>query len=337
MEYFHLSASDQRDIISTASASTGRAEYVIEKDIWLCLVLRELFSMPDAKPMAFKGGTSLSKVYQAINRFSEDVDVTIDYRSLGCDESIDNLLATTNRVRDSLTANLREAVQLYVTGSVQPYLETRFATLGLNAGCSISVDETGEQMAVGFPSLYADTSAYLRQHVLVEFGGRNIIDPSAVFDIQPDIVGLFPSVSFPKGSITVLKAERTFWEKVTLIHAACHKGIQADRNRISRHWYDLAMLSTCAPGVRAKQDLALLADVVRLKQLFYRQGRAEYDKCLSGELVLLPSGDSLANLQSDYAQMIAAGMMDGEIVPMTHILDKLGTLQDDINAATAHR
>jgi len=333
MDYFRLKANDQRDIIGTASSITGRAENVIEKDIWLCLVLRELFAMPNAKPMAFKGGTSLSKVYSVINRFSEDVDVTIDYRSFSPDAQLDHLALTSNRIKDQLTETLRSEVKDYVHGVVAPYLETQLSTLGMTQPCTLIVDECGEKIEVGYPSLYAHADGYLRQHVLVEFGGRNIIDPNETCSIEPDLAAQFSAVIFPKASVVVLKAERTFWEKATLIHAACKKGIKADRNRDSRHWYDLAMLATHEIGARAKQDRMLAADVVNLKKVFYRQGTAEYDACLRGGLTLIPDGDNLARLRADYEQMIKSGMMDGNIMPMDLILEVLASLEAEINAA----
>lgn len=80
--YFDLPAEDQAELLQSLAPPMGRRAEILEKDIWLCQVLDILFSLPCRKPMAFKGGTSLSKVYRAIDRFSEDIDVTVDYRSL---------------------------------------------------------------------------------------------------------------------------------------------------------------------------------------------------------------------------------------------------------------
>lgn len=81
-EFLRLPIAEQRDILSSMSVQMGRSSQVLHKDVWVCWVLRELFASDTGVYMAFKGGTSLSKVFQAIHRFSEDVDVTLDYRDL---------------------------------------------------------------------------------------------------------------------------------------------------------------------------------------------------------------------------------------------------------------
>jgi hypothetical protein len=110
-------------------------------------------------------------------------------------------------------------------------------------GMPASVSDDGESIHVHYPTVFACAKGYLRDHVLVEFGGRNIIDPNAVHSIQQDITELFKSITFPKAEkVLVLSPTRTLCEKVTLIHAQCNKPIPEGKHPISRHWYDLAML-----------------------------------------------------------------------------------------------
>lgn len=335
--YFELSATQQGEILESAFTETGRAPSVIEKDIWLSLVLQHLFAMPDRKAMAFKGGTSLSKVYSVIRRFSEDVDVTIDYRQLGCELPIEQLAQLSGNKRRAISDALKGAVAIYTAGTVLPYLKTQLAQLGCGAECEVSISDDGEALHVYYPSR-APGTGYLRDHILVEFGGRNIIEPNAVHSIQPDITDLFPGVAFPRAEqVVVLSPMRTFWEKVTLIHAQCNRDIPEGKDRVSRHWYDLAMLMQHAAGQEAMNDLDLLADVVGLKSVFFNSATAHYNKCLSGELNLLPSSDNQKLLEKDYIEMEVAGMLDGEPYPLSQILSDLSGLQDHVNQLARSR
>jgi len=330
--YFDIPVTEQGELLGVAATETGRSPSVIEKDIWLSLVLQHLFATPNRKAMAFKGGTSLSKVYSVIKRFSEDVDVTIDYRQLGCELPLSELSKLSGRQRTQIGDALKVEVSRYTHEVVQPHLKSELAKLACGAECEVSISENGEELHVYYPSRVADRGGYMRDYVLVEFGGRNIIDPNAVHTIQPDVAELFQGVAFPRAEgVVVLAPERTFWEKVTLIHAQCNKQITEGRERISRHWYDLAMLAQHGIGKRAMNDLELLANVIDLKNVFYRSATTHYERCLAGELNLLPDGDNRVLLEKDYLNMQEAGMLNGHVYPMTQILDELSALQKQIN------
>lgn len=327
--YFDLSAEEQSELLGFAATQTGRASSVIEKDIWLSVVLKQLFETPDRKAMAFKGGTSLSKVYSVIQRFSEDVDVTVDYRQLGCDIPLAELVKLSGRQRTKIGESLKAEVSRYTHEVVQPYLHSRLAC---GTECDVTISENGEELHVYYPSRISDRDGYMRDYVLVEFGGRNIIDPNAMHTIQPDIAELVPNVTFPPAEgVVVLAPERTFWEKVTLIHAQCNRDIAEGRDRVSRHWYDLAMLAQHEVGKRAMQDIELLSNVIDLKNVFYRSASTHYERCLGGSLNLLPDKANRVVLERDYRSMQEAGMLNGHAYSMEQILDELLVLQNQIN------
>lgn len=336
--YFELTASAQREILDEAYIETGRSPSVIEKDIWLTLVLQLLFAMPGRKAMAFKGGTSLSKVHGVIKRFSEDVDITVDFRGLGCEHSVSDLLQFSGGKRRRIGDALIAEVGRYTREAVLPYLKAQLQNYGSASECQLSVSEDGESIHVHYPTISADAMGYLRDHVLVEFGGRNIIDPNAVHSIQPDIAELFASIDFPKAEqVVVLSPARTFWEKVTLIHAQCNKPIDEGKDRISRHWYDLAMLLQHDVGASAKNDVELLKDVIGLKSVFYNSATAQYDRCLSGELNLIPDRDNFSRLENDYNAMEASGMLNGHVYPLGQIMEDLTSLQEHVNQLVLHK
>ncbi len=336
--YFELPQAGQREILDEAFSETGNSPSVIEKDVWLTLILQLLFDMPGRKAMAFKGGTSLSKVHGVIKRFSEDLDITLDYRGLGCEHSIPELLQLSGGKRRKVSDALIAEVGRYTREVVVPYLEGELSKYGCAAECKLAVSDDGESIHVYYPAMAADAKGYLRDHVLVEFGGRNIIDPNAVHTIQPDIAGMFEGVAFPKADgVVVLSPARTFWEKVTLIHAQCNKPIAEGKDRISRHWYDLSRLLNHEVGNAAKNDLELLDDVIALKSVFYNSGTAHYGKCVSGELNLIPDGENFDRLESDYYAMERSGMLNGHFYPLGGIMNDLAALQEHVNQLALNR
>lgn len=330
--YFEIPQAGQREILDEAFNETGRSPSVIEKDIWLTLVLQLLFSMPGRKDMAFKGGTSLSKVHGVIKRFSEDVDITVDFRGLGCEQSISELLQLSGGKRRKISNALIAEVGRYAREAVLPYLNDQLQNYGCATECQLSVSDDGESIHINYPAIAAEAKGYLRDHVLVEFGGRNIIEPNAVHSIQPDIAEQFEGIAFPKAEqVVVLSPARTFWEKVTLIHAQCNKPIPEGKDRISRHWYDLAMLLQHDVGATAKNDLELLNDVIALKSVFYNSGTAHYERCVTGELNLIPDKDNLARLKADYNAMESSGMLNGHLYPLGSIMADLAAFQEQVN------
>ena len=80
--WFDLSRADRVDALEVAAARSGLPAHLLEKDIWVVWTLAAIYNAPSATPLTFKGGTSLSKVYQVIDRFSEDIDLTYDIREL---------------------------------------------------------------------------------------------------------------------------------------------------------------------------------------------------------------------------------------------------------------
>ena len=237
--FLSLDARERADILRTVAANTGRSAVILEKDIWVCWVLQALFSMPDAHPMAFKGGTSLSKVYGIINRFSEDVDITLDYRAFN--DGFDPFAEGASRNQTRLfSERLKTRVASYIRDVVRPTLDAAAERLAADGRHDIHVGDDGETIRFAYPSAVEEFGGYVRSEVLLEFGGRNVIDPNERHTIIPDLAALIPNLAYPAATVTVLSPARTFWEKATLIHVECRRRRLADRpERLSRHWFDL--------------------------------------------------------------------------------------------------
>jgi len=327
-DFLQLNMQQRGEIIAAGSVKLGKAPVILEKDVWVCWALRTLFSMPDRNEMAFKGGTSLSKVYGAIQRFSEDLDVTLDFRSWG--ESLEDLEKLSNSKRKQRFEAYKFEVQKYVHEAIKPYFEKELhACVGKNG--IIEVSEDGEQLFVHYPSALEGSEGYIADRIFIEFGGRNITDPKTAERVIPYLAEAVEGLALPVAEVDVLSPQRTYWEKATLIHVACHKEWKSDPERLSRHWYDLMKLSENEIGECALNDMPLLLDVLRYKKMFFNAGYANYGKCIDGAFVLVPQEPLLSAVRKDYKKMVAAHMFEKAPPSFERIIEVLTTVERRIN------
>jgi len=331
--FLHLDAQEQSQIYRALAPQLARSPVVLEKDVWVCWVLQTLFTMPGRLPMAFKGGTSLSKVFGVIARFSEDVDITLDYRGLV--SSFDPFAEGVSKTRlKKFSEDLKSFVRDHAYDVVAPHIQkTLVAEFDSNAAAfRLELSENGEQMRLHYPSVLETSGDYVGNSVLIEFGGRNITEPNAEHNVEPDIAPHVTGLVFPRSTVSVLSPARTFWEKATLMHVECQRNeFRASAERLSRHWYDLTMLADRDHGLAAIEDRALLEDVVKHKKVFYNASYANYDACLTGQLRLIPQDTVLAALRDDFQRMIGAGMFIGEPPTFDAIVKRLRSLEAAIN------
>lgn len=328
-EFLRLTLGEQADILAAISARTGRSAQVLQKDVWVCWVLRELFSMEADVRMAFKGGTSLSKVFGLIHRFSEDVDVTLDYRDLMPDANPFEAKVSKSQIK-RLGDRLKERVQEFVRDSILPTLSDSFSDLTGEEG-QIEMSEDGEKVWLRYRSALDRASGYIQDTVLLEFGGRNVTEPNGPHTIKPFLADEAPDLEYPVAKVMVLAPERTFWEKATLVHVECNRQREGRGDRLSRHWYDLVMLGESKIGPEAISNRALLEDVVAHKQVFFNASYAHYEDCLSRGFRLIPDPSRLSELERDYNEMIEAGMFDADPPTFIEIVDILRKYEDRIN------
>ena len=330
-EFLRLPTGEQRDILTAMSAALGRSSQVLHKDIWVCWALRELFSLDTGVRMAFKGGTSLSKVFQVIHRFSEDVDITLDYRDLCTGAKIDPLAeGTSTSAMKRFGKDLQARVQELIKEVIHPAMAASFTEVTAGAG-RVELSDCGEKLWLHYPSASDSSEVYAGDWILVEFGGRNVTEPNGPHEIVPSIAERIPSLDFPVGKVIVLSPERTFWEKATMIHVECHRQRGSNPDRISRHWYDLVMLNRGEIGEKALADWELLEDVVRYKTVFFNASYAHYDACLTKGFRLVPENTLLGALRRDYESMQSAGMFDVPPPAFEELLEELQALENRIN------
>lgn len=330
--YFSLSEKDQSELLDTAAVHSGRPAHILEKDVWVVWALSVLFASPLASLLTFKGGTSLSKAYGAINRFSEDIDLTYDIRSLLADMiSDDEGIPPTPSQASKWTKAVRERLPQWLSDVVVPVLRN-----GLPEGLAEEAIQVVEpdSIVVNYAPLREGTG-YLSSKIRLEFGARSTGEPFEILSVSCDLASVIQEIQFPKAEPRVLKMERTFWEKATAIHVFC-KQEKMRGDRFSRHWYDLVQLSKLPRMQRSLFDRDWLSQVVRHKSMFFVEknasgDRIDYNDCLNGLLQFIPSGAALETLRNDYASMIQDGILLDSEIKFDVVLTQCLALEDKIN------
>lgn len=327
--FINLHKKEQAEIFDALSRKIGRSALQLEKDVWVCWALQNLFSMPNRLSMAFKGGTSLSKVYQAIHRFSEDIDITINYQAFSNDDPFNGAMSKTK------LKNTSEIIKAKVTNHLKeivlPYFEN-IAKFQFNNNIKTELANDGETILIHYPSSLEYTSQYIENTIRLEFGGRNTTIPNNSYKITPDIAEHLNALRFPVAEVIVLSPQKTFWEKITLIHYECNRStMRPDANRISRHWYDIIMLAEHEIGKQAITDINQLKEVVKVKKAFYDSSYAKYDNCLNGKLQLIPNDQYLTLLKKDFDKMLEEKMFYYGPPHFDSIIQKVGQLEKEIN------
>lgn len=332
--FLQLSDKDRNAILVTAAQELGRSAKVLEKDVWVCWTLERLAEMPGVPPIAFKGGTSLSKAYDAIARFSEDVDVTLDRKALAPRQ--DPFAAKSNSQHKRIRKALHKALVAYITDHMKPYFDERMCNETSAKAAKSEIVESKTQLLIHYPSCIGRTGRYMQEHVVLELGGRNKITPAEDKRLETYIKSVVDTVEYPEPVISVLAPQRTFWEKATLIHVECNNPNPKEKmNRYSRHWYDLAQLTKSEIGGLALDDLELLKDVVHQKSVLFQYKHANYDQCLNGAFRLIPDEPLHNALAKDFNEMIAEQYFWEEPGTFEEILDQLADLEARINASCA--
>ena len=220
-QFFSLSVVDQRDALEVAASRSGRRAHLLEKDIWVVQTLRALMESPFGTALTLKGGTSLSKAYHAIRRFSEDLDITYDIRAIAADlveSSGEDALPATRSQEGKWTKEIRRRLDQWVGDVELPAIDAKLSEFGAIA----SVRAEGDRLFIRYEPLIANYE-FVRPEVTVEFGARSTGEPREVRPIECDAAVHIPEVSFPSANPFVMLAERTFWEKATAVHVFCRQ------------------------------------------------------------------------------------------------------------------
>lgn len=347
-EFARRPVADRRAYIKEAASRRDLTPIIIEKDFWVCWTLRHLMGCVDlAGHLTFKGGTSLSKAYGVIHRFSEDIDLTIGRTApLVCEVASPMEEGISGKERQRRSKALKEAAQRYVATIVMPAFTTAIeAALDTRDGWSVELDPddpdaqtllfnypqtTGYGLNYGNDWGGGSKDGYIKSRIKLEFGARGDTEPSELIRITPYLAEDFPD-ELPDAvcELPTLAVVHTFWEKVTILHALHHNGKL--RDGMSRHYYDTLMLVRGDVAEQAKSNPQLLVQVVRNKSLMFADNSASYETAIPGSLRLLPTDETTALLKQDYAAM--AEMFMSPPPSFDDLLEGLARLESLLNAA----
>jgi hypothetical protein len=307
-KFFDLSAKEQRDVLEVARTASGRPVYLLEKDVWVVWTLAVMFGAPFGTHLVFKGGTSLSKAYKAIRRFSEDVDLTYDIHQLVPDlpPSHGDFIPSNRSQAKKLTDTVRVRLPLWVSEQALTEINRALEKDHLTA----TARAEGEKIYIEYEAL-AEGYGFVKPVVMLEFGARSSGEPNEFHEVVCDAAEFIPIVRFPEASVRVMRVERTFWEKATAAHVFCRQG-RLGGEGFARHWHDLACLHESGYAERALADREVARAVALHKTAFFRENDAQgkpidYISAVSGGLQLVPEGPALETLRADYSRIVQDG------------------------------
>lgn len=335
MDFFRLDATQRERAINEAAVRRGITPVIMEKDFWVCWILSVLFRSSFADSLVFKGGTSLSKVFGAINRFSEDIDLSVSTKLLDLPDpgtSRNQANKWMKRSEEACTETARDQLLPELEQLIAPVLEP-LKVLKDSKWLEFQVDPLSNSPVILFhyPTAQPTGFEYLKRSVKLELGSLTEQRPIGQHPIKPWIAEEFPHL-FPdwKCDVVALEIERTFWEKATILHAEHHR--PADKptpDRYSRHYADTAALARHADGQVAIKHGDVRQKVVDWKSRFFGSSWARYDLAVPGTFRLLPASHRVSDIRSDYQAM--RDMYLSEPPPFDEILSQLTDLELQIN------
>lgn len=337
-----LSDREREQLFRETSANDGRFSALIaEKDFWVCWILKKLFEGPELQSeLIFKGGTSLSKIYNAIERFSEDIDLSISRKLFGFTGENDPAqpkMGTKERKRK--LEQLHEITSDYICNSLRNNLITSIQEV-LNDSTLWSLDvapddKDQQTLLFRYPASVRPSAEfnYITQSVRLEFGTRSDFWPKETAHITPFAAEQFPGLFEQKQSqVECLTVNRTFWEKVTLLHALHHKKIgQKLPERSSRHYYDTYRLLKRKEKLHIDvKNINLLGIVREHKMVFFKSSWAHYETAIPGSLKLIPPNSRHSELSEDY-RLTLRDMIYGYSPPLEEIFEELHNFEKKFN------
>ena len=304
MDFLLLEKKERQIVIEQAAIQLGISPVIVEKDFWIVFVLKLLFSESEYQDhLIFKGGTSLSKCYHIIERFSEDVDLTIKKMIFDCYVDDSELKSFGSSKRKKYLKQLNEETIKYVNNIVG-FLKIELKTsLNISDTWTLEVEESDLQTVFFYypksleSKIYGEGD-YIKPRIILEFGSRGGIKPTSAIKIQP-LIGTHFKKFEQHVPVIALDYQRTFWEKVTAIHSYLNKKSLTKANReFSRHFYDVYKLIK-----KDTFDLNILYEVIEDKIMYFRDKQAQYEKIKQGELILIPDGQQRKEIEQDYQKM----------------------------------
>ncbi len=330
MMFLKLPENDRIELINQMHEETNLPQVIIEKDLWVTAVLRSLFALPYAENLSFKGGTSLSKCWNLIERFSEDVDIAINREFFG-------FVGDTFTVKQ-ISKNLRKSTCKFTRDTLQFDLDRQMEADGIPTTLfSITMDITPvttvdpEKIFIEYTSVF-NSSPYIKNIVVLEIGGRSMKEPIQKVEIRSFLDNHFSRATFSEKpfEINVVVPERTFLEKICLLHEEFSKPKEHIRvERMSRHLYDLARMTDTSFADNALNDRELFESIVAHRRMFIAMKDFDYDTLSPTTIKIIPPESVIADWEDDYNKMQI--MIYGDHLSFSDMIEKITQLNEKIN------
>lgn len=300
-DWIHKKEVERLDLLRLVSGKANLPDFMIEKDWWVTTALEAIFTCGLHKHFVFKGGTSLSKSWNLLHRFSEDIDIVIDKSLFGAAD--DQELGRSQREK------LRDAAHAFVMNTVQPILHVRMLAMGIPESTfkmyaeeSKSSDQDPTIILLDYVSLTEIKNDYTKAQVKIEIGVRAMMEP---YESRPvsSLLSQHLNTNEAIGVNTVLP-QRTFWEKAFLLHELFQRPVdKMDIARMSRHWYDLYFLINAGFAKKAMEDKELYDAIRHHRKIFTKVPGVDYDTLSPKSFGLLPPKEKEGDWNNDYKKM----------------------------------
>jgi hypothetical protein len=338
------SEKERRDLFIGAADRLRTNEQNIEKDFWVCWTLDALFNELEAggPRLLFKGGTSLSKGYGLIERFSEDIDITVFRADIGQPASVEELEALSGKKRNNRLDAIKAACQEYIHGpmleQLSALLRQTLQTANLKADrarVEADPDDPDRQsLLLWYPTATTEGNAYIRRAIKIESGAKSALDPHAPVAVMPYVTHDLPDLDLVVGNVTTVAPSRTFWDKVVILHGLrCwwdRRGeLKGGGQRVSRHYYDVYRLLASEIGENATGDMGMAEDCVRHARMFFNRPDLDLASATPGSFALTPHDGMLADLGRDYEAM--SGMVFGPVPRVDEVVAAIAELEQRLN------
>lgn len=321
-KFLTLTEAQRRTVFEQTAARIKLPVASIEKDFWVTEILNILFSLPYADRMVFKGGTSLSKVWGVIRRFSEDIDITIDRSMFGIEGDV-----TKKQLK-----KLRKASSVFVRDTLANDLIAAAEETGLSDFVTIKAEPDGESNAT-YPEprqihiiyksvLPSGANLYLRDEVLLEVGARSLFEPTAKAKVESFVTTTFPHLTSNDNATQVIAAvaEKTFLEKAFLLHELFTTDGCLNANRKSRHLYDLCKMLDAGIAAKAIPNDELWESIRHHREVFTSIRDVDYTPDVRKRIVLTPPESVIEEWKNDYDTMVANMIYEDKVPTFSDIL-----------------
>ena len=326
--FYNIPNDAKKRIYADTGEKTNLPAYAVEKDWWIVQTLSIIFEMELGEHLVFKGGTSLSKSWAIVERFSEDIDLAVDRTFFGFDGELDKKQRT----------KLRKTANSYIFENFYPELQKAFVAKGL-AGVKIELEEikTSDQdpviISIYYPYVIV-TPEYIQPRIQIEIGCRSLREPFENRPVISLIDETYPQVDFAQTSIQIpsVLSERTFLEKIFLLHEEFQRSKGKIRvDRLSRHLYDIYQISKTDHSAKALENKILYETIVKHRNSFTHLGGVDYNLHQPQTIKFIPPEDLLSLWEADYKTM-QEQMIQGNSPEFTKLIDSLKKLNEQINS-----